>query len=123
LIKNAEALQKAGAIDTVILDKTGTITKGKPAVTDVVENRDWEIERFGDAASKTQHTQCSNLQSPISQSPNLSILNLPISSFLRRLRRTRQRTPACRGDCGYAKAQGVTLSEVEAFQLDHRARD
>jgi Cu+-exporting ATPase len=36
LIKNAEALQKAGAIDTVVLDKTGTITKGKPAVTDIV---------------------------------------------------------------------------------------
>ena len=36
LIKNAEALQKAGAIDTAVLDKTGTITKGKPAVTDVV---------------------------------------------------------------------------------------
>ena len=38
LIKNAEALQKAGAIDTVVLDKTGTITKGKPAVTDSVVN-------------------------------------------------------------------------------------
>jgi Cu+-exporting ATPase len=36
LIKNAESLQKAGGIDTVVLDKTGTITKGKPAVTDVV---------------------------------------------------------------------------------------
>ena len=38
LIKNAEALQKAGAINTVVLDKTGTITKGKPAVTDVVRD-------------------------------------------------------------------------------------
>ena len=36
LIKNAEALQKAVGINTVVLDKTGTITKGKPAVTDVV---------------------------------------------------------------------------------------
>ncbi|MFM7584794.1 MAG: heavy metal translocating P-type ATPase, partial [Caldilinea sp.] len=36
LIKNAEALQKAGSIDTVILDKTGTITAGKPAVTDLL---------------------------------------------------------------------------------------
>ena len=36
LIKNAEALQKAGGITTIVLDKTGTITKGKPAVTDVV---------------------------------------------------------------------------------------
>jgi Cu+-exporting ATPase len=38
LIKNAEALQRASAIQTVVLDKTGTITKGKPAVTDVVVN-------------------------------------------------------------------------------------
>ncbi len=36
LIKNAEALQRAGDITTVVLDKTGTITRGKPAVTDVV---------------------------------------------------------------------------------------
>jgi Cu+-exporting ATPase len=40
LIKNAEALQKAGAIDTVVVDKTGTITKGKPAVTDVLGSPD-----------------------------------------------------------------------------------
>lgn len=36
LIKNAEALQRAGDITTVVLDKTGTITRGKPAVTDIV---------------------------------------------------------------------------------------
>ena len=38
LIKGGEALERAGAIDTVILDKTGTITEGRPAVTDVVSN-------------------------------------------------------------------------------------
>ncbi len=37
LIKNAEALQKAGNITTVVLDKTGTITQGKPQVTDVID--------------------------------------------------------------------------------------
>ncbi|MGD9728018.1 MAG: heavy metal translocating P-type ATPase [Nitrospiraceae bacterium] len=36
LIKGGEALQRAGAISTVVLDKTGTITEGRPAVTDVV---------------------------------------------------------------------------------------
>ena len=36
LIKGGEALERAGAIDTVILDKTGTVTEGRPAVTDVV---------------------------------------------------------------------------------------
>ena len=36
LIKGGEALQRAGAIDTVVLDKTGTVTEGRPTVTDVV---------------------------------------------------------------------------------------
>ncbi len=36
LIKGGEALQRAGDITTVLLDKTGTLTEGKPSVTDVV---------------------------------------------------------------------------------------
>ena len=36
LIKGGEALQRAGAVDTVVLDKTGTVTEGRPTVTDVV---------------------------------------------------------------------------------------
>ena len=36
LFKRAEALESATALDTVVLDKTGTITEGKPAVVDVI---------------------------------------------------------------------------------------
>jgi Cu+-exporting ATPase len=36
LIKGGRALERAGDIDAVILDKTGTITEGKPAVIDVI---------------------------------------------------------------------------------------
>ena len=36
LIKGGEALQRAGAVRTVVLDKTGTITEGRPTVTDVL---------------------------------------------------------------------------------------
>ncbi|HEU0291513.1 MAG TPA: heavy metal translocating P-type ATPase [Anaerolineales bacterium] len=38
LIRSGEALQTARAIQTVVLDKTGTITKGKPELTDVLLN-------------------------------------------------------------------------------------
>lgn len=38
LIKSAEALETAHTINTVIMDKTGTITEGKPRVTDIITN-------------------------------------------------------------------------------------
>ena len=36
LIKSGEALETAHAIDTVVVDKTGTLTEGKPFVTDII---------------------------------------------------------------------------------------
>lgn len=36
LLKSAEAIETAGVIDTVVLDKTGTVTEGRPVVTDIV---------------------------------------------------------------------------------------
>ncbi|MGN1329793.1 MAG: heavy metal translocating P-type ATPase [Clostridia bacterium] len=38
LIKSAESLELLHLVDTVVLDKTGTITEGKPKVTDIISN-------------------------------------------------------------------------------------
>jgi Cu+-exporting ATPase len=42
LIKDAEALERMARVDTVVVDKTGTLTEGKPKLTDVVVTDNFE---------------------------------------------------------------------------------
>jgi Cu+-exporting ATPase len=42
LIRNGEALQRAGELSVVVLDKTGTVTQGKPCVTQIVSLQPWD---------------------------------------------------------------------------------
>jgi P-type Cu+ transporter len=40
LFRNAEALERLGSVKAVVVDKTGTLTEGKPRVTDIIRARD-----------------------------------------------------------------------------------
>lgn len=46
LIRNGEALQQAGKLTTIVLDKTGTVTEGHPAVTALVPAAGWDEDRL-----------------------------------------------------------------------------
>jgi Cu+-exporting ATPase len=46
LIRNGDALQLAGKLDTVILDKTGTVTEGHPSVTSMVALDNWSEDQL-----------------------------------------------------------------------------
>ncbi len=54
LIRDPEALERAVGLDTVVLDKTGTLTEGRPAVTDVVtpDGDDEALVRLAAAAQQ-----------------------------------------------------------------------
>jgi Cu+-exporting ATPase len=72
LFKNSAALEEAHRLDAIVLDKTGTITQGQPAVTDVVV--------AGDSVFSNQYSVFSNQysvgQSPLTTDPlNTDLLN------------------------------------------------
>ncbi len=57
LIKSGESLERAGDVHVIVLDKTGTITEGKPSVTDVVALNGDEDEVLRWAASVEQGSE------------------------------------------------------------------
>ncbi len=56
LFKSSEALERAGKINVVVIDKTGTLTRGQPAVTDIVmadrQSSEFELLRLAGSAEK-----------------------------------------------------------------------
>lgn len=83
LIKNAESLEKMNAIDVVIIDKTGTVTEGKPSVESVVSvNSDFDekkvLERIVALNSSSEHPLA---QATLRYGEENKIRVQPISNF------------------------------------------
>jgi Cu+-exporting ATPase len=78
LIRNGDALQLAGKLDTIILDKTGTVTQGSPSVTSILPLDDWsEDDLLQWAASIEQGSEHPLAESIVdaAKDKNLSILS------------------------------------------------
>lgn len=84
LIKNAESLEMLSKVDTVVFDKTGTITNGTPVVTDVVMidktiGQDYLIQLAGSVEKMSEH--------PLAQAVNNYLTEkklpmLPVKDFI-----------------------------------------
>ena len=81
LIKNAEALEKLREINTVVMDKTGTITNGKPVVTDIIVDGLEERKILQLAASIEHKSEHPLAQAIIAKAQEEKVELLPISSF------------------------------------------
>jgi P-type Cu+ transporter len=83
LIKGGEALEMAHKIDTVVLDKTGTLTTGKPHVTGVTANADLAEDEVLRLAASVEHASEHPLGKAIVDEARRRGLTLePVTAFL-----------------------------------------
>ena len=71
LIRDAEALERMARVDTLIVDKTGTLTEGRPVLTDVIVSGPIEEQRFlslvGGLEKSSEHPLAEAIVEGISQ--------------------------------------------------------
>ena len=98
LIKNAEALELMEKVDTLVVDKTGTLTEGKPSVTGVVAADDFttdEILRFAAGVERAS-------EHPLALAI-VAAADAPVCQFLRSLTST---PPSAREHSAPSKVTG-----------------
>ena len=83
LIKNAAALEKMNKVDTLIVDKTGTITEGKPTVQSVhsTNNKYTEDDILQLIASINQHSEHPLAEATVRYGKEKEIQSLEIENF------------------------------------------
>lgn len=81
LVKSASALELLSGIDTVVFDKTGTMTEGKPRVTDIITDDFDENELLTLAASLESSSEHPLSQAVSNEAKRRGIALKPISDF------------------------------------------
>lgn len=81
LIKSAEALEIAHQVQTVVMDKTGTITEGKPRVTDIVTKGISEEEMLKIAASAEKSSEHPLAEAVVEEAKNRNLELYDVKNF------------------------------------------
>lgn len=116
LIKSAEALEIAHTIQTVVLDKTGTITEGKPKVTDVIASdgvTDEELLQLAASIEKPSEHPLADAITARATETGLSLLKVDQFEAVagRGIVAMIQDRPLLAGNLAFMEERGVSLSD------------
>ncbi|CAN5873643.1 heavy metal translocating P-type ATPase [soil metagenome] len=81
LFKNATALETSARIDTVVMDKTGTLTKGEPEVTDVIADGIAENDLLALVAAVERDSEHPLAGAIVGYADDRSVARLPLVGF------------------------------------------
>lgn len=79
LIRQGDALQRAGQLTTVVIDKTGTVTKGKPTVTQLIPVGQWTEDRLLQVAASIEVASEHPLAEAVLDAAREKNLDLPVA--------------------------------------------
>ncbi|HLE51645.1 MAG TPA: copper-translocating P-type ATPase, partial [Anaerolineales bacterium] len=115
LFKSGEALERAGRISTVVLDKTGTITRGQPAVTDIVVSDQLSVTSNRPAVASGESQVAGENSRIATLDPRFSP-----SEILRLAASVEKGSEHPLGEAIWAEAgnRGLSLSQPEGFQAE-----
>jgi Cu+-exporting ATPase len=112
LFRGAEALEVTSKLTTIVMDKTGTLTRGEPSVTDILVSSQFTVH----SSQMTGETSDGNLGFSVNREP--STLN-PSQRELLRLAASAERGsehPLGESIVARAKAEGLVLGTPEGFE-------
>ncbi|WP_445504385.1 heavy metal translocating P-type ATPase [Microvirga sp. G4-2] len=110
LIKNAEALEHMEKVDTLVVDKTGTLTEGKPAVTAIVPAEGFaEAEVLRLSASVERMSEHPLAVAIVAAAEKQNIATAPVSDF---------DSPTGKGALGTVDGRRIVLGN-KAFLAEH----
>jgi len=110
LIRNGEALQQAGRLTTVILDKTGTVTQGKPAITRLITMENRSEDKVLQLAASLEAVSEHPLAQAVVQAAEARLLSLsPVKQFT---------ATAGQGVSGEVNGQQIHIGNLQFMQAN-----
>ncbi len=113
LFKNSAALEEAQRLDAVVLDKTGTITRGQPAVTDIITNDELGITHEAWAANDSRQT---TMAQAVVGGPSSVVLTADEALRLAAAAERGSEHPLGEAIVREAEMRGLAVPQPEAFE-------